>query len=102
MQRQAVQAVLAHQVRTDARQVAFVGAREALVQQAGDGQTQHGVAQELEPLVVVGAAAAVRERARQQPRLAEDMAQPLLQGVESRVHGTARASATSSSTALRT
>jgi hypothetical protein len=61
-----VQAVLAHQVGADAGQVAFVGARETLVQQAGDRQAQHRIAQELEALVVVGAAAAVRERTRQQ------------------------------------
>ena len=81
-QRGAVQAVLAHQVGAHARQVAFVRAGEALVQQRRDGQVQHRVAEELEPLVVVGAEAAVRQRARQQRGLRKAMAQALLQGVE--------------------
>ena len=68
LQRGAVQAVLAHQVGAHAGQVAFVGAGEALEQQAGDGQAQDGVAEELEALVVVGAEAAVRQRALQQRR----------------------------------
>ena len=60
IERQAVQAVFAHQVGADAGQVALVGAGIALVQQAGDSQAQHRVAQEFQALVVVAAEAAVR------------------------------------------
>ena len=63
-----MQAVLAHEVGAHAREVAFVGVAEAVEQQARDDQAQHGVAEELEPLVVVGAEAAVRERALEQRR----------------------------------
>jgi hypothetical protein len=95
-----VQAVLAHQVGADARQVTLVGAREALVQQAGHRQVEHGVAEEFEALVVLGAAAAVGERTQQQARLLEPMTEPLLQGVESGIHQ--RGAGLISATALRT
>ena len=77
-QRDLVQAVLAHEVGAHAREVAFVGAGEAVEQQPRDGQVQHRVAQELEALVVVGAEAAVRERALEQRALGELVAEPLL------------------------
>jgi hypothetical protein len=77
-----VQAVLAHQVRAHARQVALVGAGESARTAGRDRQAQHRVAEELEPLVVVGAEAAVRQRALQQALGSrEAVAQPLLQGV---------------------
>ena len=82
LRRGAVQAVLAHQVGANAGQVAFVGVAEAVEQQAGDGQAQDRVAEELEPLVVVGAEAAMRERPFQQRRIGEAVADALLQCVE--------------------
>ena len=85
--RDALQAVLAHEVRAHAREVAFVAAREALEQQAGDRQVQHRVAQELEALVVVGAMAAVRQRALHQRRAGKAVAQALLQGFQAGVAG---------------
>ena len=85
-QRGAVQAVFAHQVRAHAGEVALVAVREALEQQAGDRQAQHRIAQELKPLVVVGAPAAVGEGPRQQGRLCKAVAQALLQSVEAGVH----------------
>ena len=42
-----------------------------------DDEAEHGVAEELEPLVVIGTEAAVRECARQQTRLGEVVAQAL-------------------------
>ncbi len=84
----AVQAVLAHEVRPHAGQVALVGAGEPLVEQGGDGSLEDGVAEEFEALVVVRAEAAVRERAGQQAGLGEAVAEPLLEGVESGIHGT--------------
>ena len=86
LQRHAVQAVLAHQVRAHARQVAFVGAGEALEQQAGNGQAQHRIAEEFQAFVVVGAEAAVRQRPGEQLRLAEAVADAGLEFVESLVH----------------
>ena len=77
-ERDPVQAVLAHEVGAHAREVALVGAGEAVEQQPRDGQVQHRVAQELEALVVVGAEAAVREGALEQRALGELVAEPLL------------------------
>ena len=85
-QRHAVQAVLAHQVGPHAGQVAFVRTGEALEQQARDGQAEHRVAEELEALVVIGAEAAMGQRAGQQPGLREAVAEPLLQLIEKRIH----------------
>ena len=82
-----MQAVLAHQMGADAGQIALVGAGEAFVQQAGHGQAQHGIAEELEPLVVVGAEAAVRQRAGQQFGLAEAVTEALLEGSDLGAHG---------------
>ena len=81
-----MQAFLAHQVGAHARQVAFVGAGETLEQQPRDHQAQHRIAEEFEPFVVVGAEAAVGQRARQQPGIVEAMADAPLQCVESNVH----------------
>ena len=77
--RQAVQAVFAHEVGTHARQVAFVAARESVIEQARDGQAQHRVTQELEPLVVVGAMAAVGQRPLKQRDGSKTVSQALLQ-----------------------
>ncbi len=86
LQRDPVQALFAHQMRAHARQVAFVGAFEALVQQAGDGQAQHRVTEKFKPLVVVGTEAAVRQRAAQQARVAEAVTDAPLQCVQAGVH----------------
>jgi hypothetical protein len=74
-------------VGTDAGQVAFVGAGVALVQQAGHGKAEHGVAQELQAFVVVGAKAAVGQCPHQQVGALEAMAKPALEGIERSVHG---------------
>ena len=94
LQRGAVQAVFAHEVGAHAREVAFVGAAEALEQEARDRQVEHRVAEELEALVVVGAEAAVRERAVQQRLFREAVAEALLQGVEAGIHACRRAPST--------
>ena len=68
-----------------------VGTSEAFEQQAGDGQAEHGVAEEFEPFVVIGAEAAVRERTLQQRFALELVAQPALQGLQRRqVRGVGR------------
>jgi hypothetical protein len=74
------QAVFAHQVRAHARQVAFVRAAEALVEQRRDGGLQHGVTEKLEALVVLGAGAAVGQRTCEQRAVGEAVPQTLLQG----------------------
>ena len=56
------------------------------VQLGGDGGRQHGVTQEFEALVVLGAEALVRERTLEQRRLDEAVAKALLQGVERSAH----------------
>ncbi len=87
-QRRTVQAVLAHEVGAHAGEVAFVAAGEALVEQGRHGQAEHGVPQELEPLVVLGAEAAVRERVQQQRlsrKCVTDASLQCLQG--RRIHG---------------
>ena len=86
LERDAVQAVLAHEVGAHAGQVALVGVAEALEQQARDDQAQDRVAEELEALVVVGAEAAVGQRAFQQGRVAEPVADALLQCYETGIH----------------
>ena len=82
----AVQAVLAHQVGADPGQVALVGIAEAVEQQAGDGQAEHGVAEELETLVVVGAEAAVGQGPLQEAGVGEAVADALLQDDETGIH----------------
>ena len=86
LERGPVQAVLAHQMGADAGEVALVGAAEAVEEEARDDQAQHRVAEELEPLVVVGAEAAVGQRALQERRIAEAVADALLERDERRVH----------------
>ena len=58
-----------------ARQLAFVGVREALVERERDDAIQDRVADELEALVVMRAMAAMRQRLREQVRRAEVVAQ---------------------------
>jgi hypothetical protein len=85
-QRSTVQAVLAHEVRAHAGEVALVGAGEALVEQSRHRQAQHGIAEELEAFVVLGTEAAMRQGVEHQGGLPEAVAQALLQAVESRIH----------------
>jgi hypothetical protein len=61
-----------------AREIALVGAGEAVEQQPRDGQVQHGVAKELEPLVVVGAKLRCVRARSSSARLREHVAQALL------------------------
>ena len=70
--------ILADEVRAHTREVALVGAGKAVIEQARDGEVQHCVAEELEPLVVVRAEAAVGERTLEERTLREDVAQALL------------------------
>ena len=81
-ERGTVQAVFAHEVGAHAREVTFVAVAEAVIEQARDGEVQHRIAEKLEPLVVRGAEAAVRERALQQRLAVEDVAKPPLQGLQ--------------------
>ncbi len=81
-----MQAVFTHEVGTNAGQVAFVGAGEAVEQQAGNRQAQDRIAQELEPLVVIDAKASVSERALEQDLFSEAVSEAGLQCGESRVH----------------
>lgn len=71
-----LQAFLANQMGTHARQVAFVGAGKAFEKQAGDSEAEHHIAEEFEPFIVIRAETAVRECTRQQLRLAESVADP--------------------------
>ena len=67
------QRAAAHQRRPVAAQVALVGVRVLAKQQHRDGEVEHRVAEELEPLVVALAGAAVRERRVEQRRVAESV-----------------------------
>ncbi|MNN89584.1 hypothetical protein D3C81_2074200 [compost metagenome] len=68
---------LAHQFGAGPGQRAFVGTRPAQVKRLGDQQVDHAVAEELQPLVVRRAGAAVGQRLRQQRRIGEIMADPV-------------------------
>ena len=69
------------ETRAHARQLAFGNLRKPPVEDRGDRAVQHRVADELEPLVVLRAEAAVRERLAQQLRAAERVTQPVTQRV---------------------
>ena len=62
---------LVHEPRAQARQVALGEARQALEEEDGDHAVEQAVADELEPLVVVGGVAAVGDGAAQERRIAE-------------------------------
>jgi len=66
---------LLDQVGAQPGQVAFVDLGEALEQQRRHDEVQHRVTQKLQPLVVAGAMAAVRERLLEQRGIAEMMAE---------------------------
>ncbi len=82
LHRQAVQHVLAHQMGSDAGEVALVTAVEAAVEQARHTETEYGVAQELEALVVLGPEALVGHGPHQQAGVGKHVPQPLLQRLE--------------------
>ena len=65
---------LADQAGADARQLAFGQLRDGAEQQLGDRAAEHAVAEELEPLVVRRAEAAVRQRLREQRGILEAVA----------------------------
>ena len=77
--RDAGQTVFANEMRAHARQVAFVGPAEALVEQCRDRGLQDGVAEELEALVVLCTGTAVGQRACQQRAAGKAVTQALLQ-----------------------
>jgi len=87
VQGEAVQGRLAHEVGADAGEVAFGRIGVPLEEQIRHGEVEHGVTEELQALVVVGAEAAVRQRAAQQRGVGEAVAQAALKRVESGVHG---------------
>src|SRR5439155_1180374 len=70
---------LAHQARPQARELAFGELRETRVQLVGHGAAEHAVAEKFEPLVVVGAAAAVGQGLLEEPRACKPVAQPFLE-----------------------
>jgi len=67
-----------HQRRTVAAQLALVGVGAGAVEQRGDGEIEHRVPHELEPLVVAAARAAVGQRRLEQRRIAELVLEPRL------------------------
>jgi hypothetical protein len=81
-----VQAVLAHEVRANTGQVAFVGATEAVEQETRDDQAQNRVAQELEALVVIGTETTVGKRPLQKGGVGEAVADALLEDDEGGIH----------------
>ena len=78
LQRQTMQGVLPHQVGTNAGQIPLVAAIEASVQQRRNAQTQHGIAQKLQALVVVSPKTLVCDRTGEQARIGKHMPQTLL------------------------
>ena len=82
-ERHLVKAVLAHEVGTHTRQIAFVRAGEAIEQQARDREAQYRVAEEFEALVVVGAVAAVPQCTLEQRFVGKAVAEARLQCGES-------------------
>ena len=81
-ERQLVQAVLPHQLRAHAREIALGLPGQRLEQHVGHGQAQHGVAQKLQPLVVVAGETAVGQRPLEQADVGEHVVQPGLQFIE--------------------
>ena len=72
----------ADQSREAAGQVALVGLRKGIIQPVGDGEPEHAVAEEFEPLVAAAAArrlADMGQRTRQKRGIGEGMPDPRLQ-----------------------
>jgi len=74
-----VQGLLADQIRAQARETALVQIPVALVQKCGNDAIQDRVAEELHPFIVQAAMAAMGQGYLQQRRIAELIAQPVLQ-----------------------
>ena len=74
-----MQAFLPNQVGAHARKFTLWHMAHALKQQVGHRQIEHGVAQKLQTLVVLGAVAAVCQGLLQQGRAVERVLQALLQ-----------------------
>src|SRR5262249_35696674 len=79
--RQLVQGLLAHQARAQPRQVPFGQIAEALEQFSRDHAVENAVAEELQPLVVGRAVAAVRERLLEQLGTGKGVADALAQSL---------------------
>ncbi len=86
LHRQMVQRVLLDQVGPHTREIALGLVAQAAVQQAGHGQVEHGIAQKLQPLVVIGRKAAVRGGPQQQLRVGKGVLQARLQFRQTRLH----------------
>src|SRR5205085_12558211 len=70
------QALTAHELRAKARQAPFGELREALEELLGDGAAEEPVADEFQPLVVLGGEAAMRERLLEELGPPEAIAEP--------------------------
>ena len=75
--RQSVQAFLAHQIGTQARQVAFGQGRETVIEDSGDDAIQDAITKEFQPFVIGRAETAMGQRRPQQRRIGKAMADPL-------------------------
>jgi hypothetical protein len=84
-QRLLVQALLAHQIGAQARQIAFREQRETLEQAARDHRIQNRIAKKLEAFVMRRTATAMGQRTHEQITIGERVTQCLLEA--SRVHG---------------
>ena len=78
-QRQAMKRVLLDEIGSHPGQVTFRQRAQAFVEQVGNGQVKHRIAQELQPLVVIGRETAMGERLDKQLRIGKLVLQPLLQ-----------------------
>ncbi|BEP92816.1 hypothetical protein GmRootA79_12000 [Acidovorax sp. A79] len=81
-----VQGVLLDEVGTDTGQIPLRQGRQPLVQQARDREIQHGVPQELQPLIVIGRKTAVRGGALEKGWIGKNMLQAGLQRLKAGVH----------------
>ena len=71
------QTVAIHEVCTNTRKIAFGQLRETAEEFDRNDAVQHGVADELQTFIVIGIVTAVRQRSREERRIAEGIAQPL-------------------------
>lgn len=77
-----MQGVLLDQIGPHPGQVALGQLRQSLVEQVGDCEVEHRIAQEFESFVVIGREAAVRQCTLQQPRVGKGMLEARLQRVK--------------------
>jgi hypothetical protein len=75
--RHAGQRLLAHQAGAQLGELAFGKLRKAGVEHVGHRAAEHAVAEKLEPLVVLGAVAAMRQRLLEEARIGERVTQQL-------------------------